>query len=140
MIVVAIVAILAALAMPAYPTYTKRAKFTEIIAATGPAKTAMEICVQGAASAGDITDSTNGCTKIGAAALASAISNSTTNISSASTDTKVDSSTGAITIKASTNLDSKTFILTPSPTINNASAGQALQWNKGGNCQAAGLC
>ncbi len=47
MIVVAIVAILAAIALPAYKTYTKRAKFSEVIAAVGPAKTAVEVCVQG---------------------------------------------------------------------------------------------
>lgn len=46
MIVVAIVAILAAVALPSYQTYTQRARFTEVIAATGPAKTAIEICVQ----------------------------------------------------------------------------------------------
>ncbi|MDX7813943.1 prepilin-type N-terminal cleavage/methylation domain-containing protein [Aeromonas caviae] len=46
MIVVAIVAILAAIALPAYQTYTKKAKFSEVIAATGPVKTAVELCVQ----------------------------------------------------------------------------------------------
>ncbi|MFQ2002208.1 prepilin-type N-terminal cleavage/methylation domain-containing protein [Aeromonas veronii] len=46
MIVVAIVAILAAVALPAYQTYTKKAKFTEVITATGAAKTALEICSQ----------------------------------------------------------------------------------------------
>ncbi|MGL5948074.1 MAG: pilin [Aeromonas sp.] len=46
MIVVAIVAILAAIALPAYQSYTVRAKQSEIIATTGPAKTAIEICVQ----------------------------------------------------------------------------------------------
>ena len=46
MIVVAIVAILAAIALPAYQTYTKKAKFTEVITATGAAKTAIEICSQ----------------------------------------------------------------------------------------------
>lgn len=35
MIVVAIVAILAAIALPAYQTYTKKAKFSEVITATG---------------------------------------------------------------------------------------------------------
>ncbi|WP_107850778.1 pilin [Oceanimonas marisflavi] len=51
MIVVAIVAILAAVALPAYQTYTNRAKFSEVIAATGPAKTTIEVCHQ---SGGDI--------------------------------------------------------------------------------------
>jgi len=46
MIVVAIVAILAAIALPAYQTYTKKARFTEVISATGPFKTAVEICAQ----------------------------------------------------------------------------------------------
>ena len=46
MIVVAIVAILAAVALPAYQTYTKKAKFTEVVTATGAAKTALEICSQ----------------------------------------------------------------------------------------------
>ncbi|WP_375057197.1 prepilin-type N-terminal cleavage/methylation domain-containing protein [Zobellella sp. DQSA1] len=55
MIVVAIVAILAAVALPAYQTYTKRAKFSEVIAAVGPAKTAIEVCVQGSGSPIDNT-------------------------------------------------------------------------------------
>lgn len=46
MIVVAIVAILAAIALPAYQTYTKKAKFSEVIAATGGVKTAIEVCYQ----------------------------------------------------------------------------------------------
>lgn len=53
MIVVAIVAILAAVALPAYQNYTKKAKMTELIAATGGAKTAVEVCGQANA------DSTN---------------------------------------------------------------------------------
>lgn len=46
MIVVAIVAILAVIALPAYQSYIKRARFSEVIAAIGPAKTAIDICVQ----------------------------------------------------------------------------------------------
>lgn len=46
MIVVAIVAILAAIALPAYQTYTKKAKFTEVVSATGAYKTAIEVCYQ----------------------------------------------------------------------------------------------
>ena len=46
MIVIAIVGILAAVALPAYDTYTKRAKFTEVVAAAAPYKIAIEIATQ----------------------------------------------------------------------------------------------
>ncbi|MGO4999423.1 pilin [Oceanisphaera sp. W20_SRM_FM3] len=46
MIVVAIVAILAVIALPSYQSYIQRARFSEVIAATGPAKTAIDVCVQ----------------------------------------------------------------------------------------------
>jgi type IV pilus assembly protein PilA len=45
MIVVAIVAILAAVALPRYKGYTNRAKFTEVVASIGPAKSAVETCI-----------------------------------------------------------------------------------------------
>lgn len=44
MIVVAIIGILAAVALPAYQTYTKKAAFSEVILATAPYKSAVEIC------------------------------------------------------------------------------------------------
>ncbi|MFM5186641.1 prepilin-type N-terminal cleavage/methylation domain-containing protein [Aeromonas caviae] len=46
MIVVAIVAILAAIALPAYQTYTKKSKMTQLVAAGGALKTAVEVCAQ----------------------------------------------------------------------------------------------
>ncbi|MFM5530228.1 prepilin-type N-terminal cleavage/methylation domain-containing protein [Aeromonas veronii] len=46
MIVVAIVAILAAVALPAYQSYTQKARFTEVVSATGAVKTSMEVCYQ----------------------------------------------------------------------------------------------
>lgn len=46
MITVAIVAILAAVAVPSYLNYTRRAYFSEIVAATGPFKIGVAECYQ----------------------------------------------------------------------------------------------
>lgn len=46
MIVVAIIGILAMIALPAYQTYTAKAGYSEVVSAAGPAKTAIEVCVQ----------------------------------------------------------------------------------------------
>ncbi|ABM02334.1 prepilin-type cleavage/methylation [Psychromonas ingrahamii 37] len=46
LIVIAIIGILAAVALPTYNTYTKKAQFSQLIAAVGPMKTAVEICAQ----------------------------------------------------------------------------------------------
>ena len=45
MIVVAIVGILAAVAIPSYQTYTRKAAYSEVLAAMGSVKTAVGVCV-----------------------------------------------------------------------------------------------
>ena len=79
MIVVAIIGILAAIALPAYQTYTKKAKFSEIIAATGGVKTGIEVCGQTVASSdADFDDScdtagVNGVTSTGASGFVTSV-------------------------------------------------------------------
>ncbi len=144
MIVVAIVAILAAIAMPAYQTYTKRAKFSEAIAASGPAKTAIEVCIQGAA---NDTDAQN-CYKAGQAALINSIASAgTANIlaaTSASTGSSSASgvdSAGIIWIQGTNTVDNANFKLAVSGGLSTVTAGQAIQWTRNtGSCVAAGLC
>lgn len=137
MIVVAIVAILAAIAMPAYQTYTKRAKFSEVIAASGPAKTAIEVCVQGA----ETTTVARNCDDAGRTALLEAVPTATNNVA-LPTSTSV-STDGVITVTATTELDADqpTFVLTPTPLVSAVSAGASIQWGRSaGTCTAAGLC
>lgn len=130
MIVVAIVAILAAVALPAYQTYTKRAKFSEVIAAVGPAKTAVEVCVQGAA-----TLSVANCATAGSNAVAGSF-NSDMVASVSATE-----SSNIITITATGDAgefgSGMTFALI-SNTI--ASAGQQVIWQTSGSCITNGLC
>ena len=55
MIVVAIIGILAAIALPAYNNYTAKAKFSEMVMAVAPVKTALSVCAQ----SGDCVAGTN---------------------------------------------------------------------------------
>ncbi|MDM5068888.1 pilin [Aeromonas salmonicida] len=130
MIVVAIVAILAAIALPAYQSYTKRAKFTEVISAVGPGKTAVEVCVQGyTGAAGSIGAD---CAAAGTAAVSAG---ATTNLS----DVTVTNAAGVITISgiATTVLDSSTYDLVTSGAV---TPGAQVLWNISGSCRTDGKC
>lgn len=152
MIVVAIVAILAAIALPAYQSYTLRAKFSEVIAAAGPAKTAFEVCAQGLdVAAASIAVDTDGagkeCVDAAASALASGIINSNPtriNTSSAATDTVVtgvDPNGVTIQVKSGSDFDNldipnPTFVLTG--TIEDS---KQVNWTRtAGTCAQAGMC
>jgi type IV pilus assembly protein PilA len=120
MIVVAIIGILAAVALPAYNTYTKRAKFSEVVLAASPAKTAVEVCVSvGSTDCSALTEDTawaNGdhvaSVLIGGSSVAP-----------------------TITSLAQASLDGKTYILT------GAVSNNAVKWSATtGTCLAAGLC
>jgi len=78
MIVVAIVGILAAIALPAYQTYTNKAKFSEVVAATGGVKTSVEVCGQTVATGNALGTScgaagTNGVVSVGASGFVSSV-------------------------------------------------------------------
>ena len=142
MIVVAIVAILAAVALPAYQTYTLRAKYSEVIAAAGPAKTAVEVCVQSLdVAAVDLTDADAG----GACALASAIANSNVaRIDTAAANTLAAATaadTITITVTSGTDFDglnpaNPTFVL-----VGTVEASKQVNWTRDtGTCTAASMC
>ncbi|NQZ93744.1 MAG: prepilin-type N-terminal cleavage/methylation domain-containing protein [Moritella sp.] len=126
MIVVAIVAILAGVGMPAYQNYTKRAQFSEVIAATGPAKTSLEICVQ----TGGTDDS---CTAQAENAVSGAFNTAVT----ASVTPELDGDTATITALASSAIGTDVdYILTG--TI----VGSRIDWTKDtdSTCINLGYC
>ena len=121
MIVVAIIGILAAVALPAYQTYTKRAKFSEVILAATPYKSAIEVAAQ----TGRLTaeaDANAGTNGIPAAAGASGVVLS------------VDVAAGTITATGTAEVDDETYTLNPNGIV------APIQWVEGGSCLAAGLC
>ena len=132
MIVVAIVAILAAIALPAYRSYTQRAKFSEVIAASGPAKTAVEVCVQGYT--GTAANVGSDCAKAGENAVSNAVK--TANVSGV---TSTYAAATGITIEATGTavVNGSTYQLITSGAV---SAGDRVQWTISGSCRTAGFC
>jgi type IV pilus assembly protein PilA len=108
MITVAIVSILAAIAVPTYLNYTRRAYFTELVAATAPFKVGVVECYQ---NLGTVTGCNGGSNNIPAN-----ITTTTGNVASASV------ANGVITVTpvaAHGILATDTYILTPT-VVNNS--------------------
>ena len=134
MIVIAIIGILASVALPAYQTYTKKAKFSEVVLATGPVKTAMELCIQQANTLAVCDDGgVSNAGQVVAAALTGA-----NNGPQVSTVALAGDGSGVITAQAVAALNvggvAQTYTLTP------AVANSAVSWTAGGTCLAGGLC
>ncbi len=128
MIVVAIIGILAAIALPAYQTYTKKARFSEVMAATGAVKTAVEVAVQ-----------TNALTNVASLAAGTYGIPSATTITNTGTQGQYVSTlalgaNGVITATGTSSVDGLDYSLTP------AISSGAVTWTPGGTCVAAGLC
>lgn len=125
MIVVAIIGILAAVALPAYQTYTARARFSEVISAALPARSAIDVCVQTANPAA-------GCQTIAVQAGW---------IEAASVDEMAigGAAGGPYTVTVTPEerngiLATDTYILTGTP------ANGTVIWAATGGCTASGLC
>jgi type IV pilus assembly protein PilA len=138
MIVVAIVAILAAIALPAYQSYTTRARFTEVVSATGAFKTAIEICAQTTGAADGTLSScdagTNGVPANVATANGNVASISVDGANNAITATAVGTSAAPVS-----GLRGETYILVP--TVASGKVNWAANPSGSvGTCVAAGIC
>ena len=130
MIVIAIIGILAAIALPAYQTYTKKARFSEVVAATGSVKSAVDLCHQTEGSSCNVaTDS--GITKAEAGANAGAQVKSV----AASGGGAANYLITPIPVESNGITEAETYILTGTQTANGS-----ISWVASGGCLAAGIC
>ncbi|MBF0783921.1 prepilin-type N-terminal cleavage/methylation domain-containing protein [Muribacter muris] len=109
MIVIAIIAILATIAIPSYNSYTQKAALTEILRASSPYKSDVEICIYNKGAVADCSSGSNG---IQAA-------------KTANDDTKylksVAVSAGVITVEGKGNIEGYGYTMTPRFANNNIS-------------------
>lgn len=100
MIVVVIIGILSAIALPTYQNYTQKARFTEVIAATLPFKTAIALALQQGFKSSELDPGQNGIPPA---------PNPTRNLASLTVHH------GIITAKGTAMAGNATLILTPIP-------------------------
>ena len=123
MIVIAIIGILAAVALPAYQNYTKRAKFSEVVAAAAPYKLAIDIALQ---------TSKNGCTTL--ALMSAAKCGIPAGAGESGVVKSVGVSSGVVTVTGTDAVDGATYVLTPQGTT------PPIQWLQSGTCDALSMC
>jgi type IV pilus assembly protein PilA len=128
MIVVAIIGILAAVALPAYQNYSNRAAFSELVLATSPRKTAVELAIQTRSPAN-------------LAALVESVMGIPANVAAGADQHGGAVNAGAITMTWRTTangtaepLAGTTYTLTPN------GVAPPAQWTEGGTCLTLGFC
>ena len=139
MISVAIVGILASVALPSYQNYTRKAKFSEVVIATAPAKAAVEACAQS-------TNSLATCISGGLQGMPADITVAVGNLSGLTTGANglITATAVGATAAPLNGLVGETYVLTPTYTPLTAAAPTAtsgkIVWAVSGTCVAAQLC
>ena len=138
MIVIAIIGILASVALPAYQTYTKKAKFSEVVLATGPVKTAFELCIQQANTVADCSDPTT----TPGSVVASSIDGAQANAAAADSnlDTVALNATGMITATADAALNVNGVVQTIDLQAHVQNGAVTWSTEATSTCLAGGLC
>jgi len=137
MIVIAIIGILAAVALPAYQTYTKKARFSEVISATGAVKSAVDICYQ---STGAVTTCISAAGNDPGVVTATAGANVGTFVSTVASALNAagnfEITATAASGTAAGGLNGETYVLQGVP------SNGAVTWTElaASTCKAAGLC
>ena len=122
MIVIAIIGILAAVAVPQYGQYTKRAKFGEVISSTNVIKTAISVCLN---EENDMDNCNQAGELVGIEDYSSAGSHPAQNV-----DKITISAAGVVEATGSAQVDSATYVLTPTF----SAATSSLSWAVSGTC------
>jgi len=117
MIVVAIISILSIISIPSYHDYTKRARFSEVMAATAPFKTAVSLALQQGAKLVELKNEWLGIPRTPAP---------TKNLASVTVEN------GVITATATEKIDGITYVLKPN--------WDGSAFSVDGSCLQAGLC
>jgi type IV pilus assembly protein PilA len=128
MIVVAIIGILASIALPAYETYTNRTRFSEVVLATTPFKTAIEVAAQTRTAVAANLDA-------GSEGIPPAVGASGA-VASVNVDNAVITATSSATFGNGT--QAFTYILTP--TLSGTNISIPVQWSVSGTCVAESYC
>ena len=124
LMVLVIVGILAAVAVPQYSGYVKKAKFSEVIAATAPVRMAIELCLQ--KNAGTLA-SCDSDTEVGADLTAAAGGSHVASVTITATTAVIVATGDSTTFGAS-----KTYSLTPT------ASSTIVTW--AASCSDAALC
>jgi len=117
MVVVAIIGILTTLALPSYQSYTRRARYTEVLTATAPFKTAVALALQRGLNPKELKNNMHGIP---------AEPPGTINLASL----KVEN--GIITAMGTERVNNSTYILKPNS--------DGSQWTISGSCLKNDLC